>query len=1056
MVASNWWTLTSQPGPVKAGHSQVGTPGYMLPGAGIIPWTTADDLFATGIVLYELVTGHHPYPSCLPNAQDSPADPRQYVPDLRPELARLLTRAVSCDPAQHYHSARRFRWDLQDAVAEPEVNYPHAPDGCTPGERAVFNALRRNLTAGYSVWFEPTLFGEKKSARPDFAVLGADVGLVIVEVEEAIITGTHGAGQDTLMAYKMSQFMKQTNLAQQAESHARDLMDEIGRYQDTDPDKYQSLLEKAGKHKGKLAVPISALVAFPNITRTAWQSSELRLYDTSDEKSILLRDDLGNTWLERLRDAAAFHGTLSQAQMDTLRWMLYPEARIPSPPEQALTLDPHQIGIARINTFLPPQAKEIARKPQVRLVRGVVGSGKTLILLLRAKFISEQNPNWRVLVLTYNKSLMKYLRQVFKQIGGDPDRVEIVNFHKWCRDLLPPDKIFKKPFNKGEQKGLIINMRETGTTTFDPQFLVEEFNWIKARLHYKNWGDYPDSQKVKRVGRGRGLGRNEAQKRQEIYDLFCRYNERLLSLKTCDWADVPVMVLKAMDEGFIEKAQYHAILIDEAQDFAPSWFRVAFAMVKPETNMIFIAGDGAQRIYRRDFTWKELGLGITSQNSHVLRRSYRSTREIIDVALEVIRGSPTLIAELRDAGDSLVEPDKEYAEFRHGPLPVLLAFESPEKEYAGVAEEILSLLEQGCLPKDIAILHRHRDGGEKVARELRRRGVAYSVIKDTQDLTVPAVKICTFHSAKGLEFEVVFVCGLEDFKVDEPVDTQSEEFQQLLDQDRKLLYVGMTRARQMLCITYSGEGPEWIMGRLQHKLTEMISCSRPGPQTLVGEAERQYSPDTLVDQAFRECWEGRLTDLGQYNILVEGLTDKIYLELAAERYQEVHGVDLLDGGLVRVVAGRGTKRMGPEFGVLQSLEVKGIRFVVILDGDDAGRMAAEAMHRFGAQKNRHFFQLERKEYKDKGGKSWDVEIEDMLPQLLIKAFVHQHPDAIEERFQRREVVKFVISGKPVERDGQTHDYKMMLAEHVRRHATLDDLMSLVELLQKARKCMRLD
>jgi superfamily II DNA or RNA helicase len=232
-----------------------------------------------------------------------------------------------------------------------------------------------------------------------------------------------------------------------------------------------------------------------------------------------------------------------------------------------------------------------------------------------------------------------------------------------------------------------------------------------------------------------------------------------------------------------------------------------------------------------------------------------------------------------------------------------------------------------------------------------------------------------------------------------------------------------------------------------------VSHYQIGSMAIVAEAERQKSPDAAVDQAFREYWESRLADLGQYNILVEGVTDKVYLDLAAERYREAHGVDLLEGGAVRVVAGRGTKRMGPEFGVLQSLEAKGIRFVVILDGDDAGRLAAEAMHRFGAQKNRHFFQLERKDYGDKGGKSWDVEIEDMLPQALVEGFVRQHPDAVEERFQRREVVKFVINGKPVEKGGQTYDYKMMLAEHVRQHAVLDDLEMLIELLRKARECM---
>jgi superfamily I DNA/RNA helicase len=53
------------------------------------------------------------------------------------------------------------------------------------------------------------------------------------------------------------------------------------------------------------------------------------------------------------------------------------------------------------------------------------------------------------------------------------------------------------------------------------------------------------------------------------------------------------------------------------------------------------------------------------------------------------------------------------------------------------------------------------------------------------------------------------------------VDIESQEFQQLLDQERKLLYVGMTRARRLLYITYSGVAPEWIIDRLQKKLEEM-------------------------------------------------------------------------------------------------------------------------------------------------------------------------------------------------------------------------------------------
>jgi hypothetical protein len=155
------------------------------------------------------------------------------------------------------------------------------------------------------------------------------------------------------------------------------------------------------------------------------------------------------------------------------------------------------------------------------------------------------------------------------------------------------------------------------------------------------------------------------------------------------------------------------------------------------------------------------------------------------------------------------------------------------------------------------------------------------------------------------------------------------------------------------------------------------------------------------------------------------------------------------------VAGRGTKRHAPYFGLLQSLESQGIKFVVMLDGDEPGQAAAEAMARFGAKKNTHYFHLERPDYRDKSGASWAVELEDMLAWSLLETFIRQFPEAIEERGQRGTVQKVVIQGKPVERDGQTFDYKMMLTEYVRQQATVDDLAMLVDLIKKARRCMGL-
>ncbi|MGB4805000.1 MAG: protein kinase [Anaerolineae bacterium] len=96
----------------QANKTFTGTPGYMLPDIGMMRWDTSFDLFAVGVVLYELVTGQHPYPNRVPDAEASPTDPRTYVPSLAGPLANLLLRAVSVDSAVRYYSARRFRQDL--------------------------------------------------------------------------------------------------------------------------------------------------------------------------------------------------------------------------------------------------------------------------------------------------------------------------------------------------------------------------------------------------------------------------------------------------------------------------------------------------------------------------------------------------------------------------------------------------------------------------------------------------------------------------------------------------------------------------------------------------------------------------------------------------------------------------------------------------------------------------------------------------------------------------------------------------------------------------------
>jgi len=111
-----------------------------------------------------------------------------------------------------------------------QLNYPHAPDGCQPGERVVFNALDRYLPDDYFVWFEPTLFGRRHSARPDFLLLGRDLGVIVIEVKDWSLDRILSATRDTVELITGSGLDTRTNPEKQAQQQFKTVFDEIYRY----------------------------------------------------------------------------------------------------------------------------------------------------------------------------------------------------------------------------------------------------------------------------------------------------------------------------------------------------------------------------------------------------------------------------------------------------------------------------------------------------------------------------------------------------------------------------------------------------------------------------------------------------------------------------------------------------------------------------------------------------------------------------------------------------------------------------------------------------------
>ena len=95
-------------------HTQSGTPRYQAPDADLTRWDVSTDLFAVGVMLYELVcNGHHPFPASTPSAGEAVIDPRGFRPDLGNALAAFLVKGCAPERKQRFGTAREMKAALE-------------------------------------------------------------------------------------------------------------------------------------------------------------------------------------------------------------------------------------------------------------------------------------------------------------------------------------------------------------------------------------------------------------------------------------------------------------------------------------------------------------------------------------------------------------------------------------------------------------------------------------------------------------------------------------------------------------------------------------------------------------------------------------------------------------------------------------------------------------------------------------------------------------------------------------------------------------------------------
>ncbi len=466
--------------------------------------------------------------------------------------------------------------------------------------------------------------------------------------------------------------------------------------------------------------------------------------------------------------------------------------------------------------FLHPEQKKVAEKDfrgSARL-RGVSGSGKTSVLVHRARFLAKkyQQP---VLLVTLTESMRKLLDHLADDLCG-VERGLVLTMtmsslaREVVRELRPGFYVLITP----QQQETVISgiaqrvrahpdLNRTPLHTMDDgvlfDFLRDEIAYVRGRLSPTELDRYLDSQAFQR--RGRGLALNETSRRV-LLDAIRFYEDQLAHDGLLDHEGIVALALKLLDAKAPQNNP-RCILCDEVQDLSqleiallgrlptPSGERVADA-----ENGLFLAGDGAQTIYKRGFTLRHLGIDISGRSFN-LRKNYRNTQEILTAAFGLVSGY-----EFADVDEeNIVKPSGPEFAKRHGARPLIVRCSSLVEEAAAVATKVRSLLTSGRMPGQICIVGPSVKTREEVQRALTFLGIEHTDLKQDADYESDRVKVSTIESAKGHEFTDVFIVGLVDGVLPNAGLTEDE-----IPREAARLYVAMTRARESLTLTYSPTG----------------------------------------------------------------------------------------------------------------------------------------------------------------------------------------------------------------------------------------------------------
>ena len=441
-------------------------------------------------------------------------------------------------------------------------------------------------------------------------------------------------------------------------------------------------------------------------------------------------------------------------------------------------------------------------------VTGGAGTGKTVVAIHRAKALADlldASTGKQILFTTYTVNLAEAIEEQLRQLGGPEllDKIDVVNVDKLSRRMISEANGARTIYsNELEPIWDQIRLENEGLDDFSTAFLNSE--WEQVILASHECTTRSQYFAIQRTGRGIPLDRRGRAKVWRAVELML---QQLVDLDRRTTLQLAEQARGHLDR--LTTKPYKHVIVDEAQDLHEAQWRMLRASVAEGPNDMFIVGDSHQRIYDRRSSLGKCGIKIVGR-SHKLKKNYRTTAQILQWALTMLGEG-----EFDDLDSGIETQDfAGYHSVMSGPAPTMNGYRSPGKQMDADVERIKSWIGDGIEPHEIGVAARTSSSLDALERRLKDAGVAVEVIAQ-QLPREDGVKLGTMHRLKGLEFRAVLVIDADDETLPHPAALTSKyedevQHREDLQREQCLLYVAVTRARDALAVTWSGEPSRYL------------------------------------------------------------------------------------------------------------------------------------------------------------------------------------------------------------------------------------------------------